>query len=310
MADDRCSSPARRRAVSSAASSSTIAARLRIDRARKYPPARRTVSTATPISQMMAAAPATTSAEIETVSLTAGGKRHRLLRLHGGAAFSQDERRGRRDRIGRRNRTQEQDEGGEGREDQRSTERDRRRPVLFARRSTRTPGTPDRKDNTDDGGFPQDQQQRPASDDRVPGSRSRWPTRQSFRPPFDLLEQCAYFLKFGCIDFTARERALEQPSCGAVEDLVQDRCRQLTLGLDSTLRRLVDVRPEALGSREQPLLVHHLHLLEDGGVADGLHRRDGVVDFSDRRGAAIPEDPEDLEFGIGRAGSRSLGVPP
>src|SRR4029079_1837589 len=66
------------------------------------------------------------------------------------------------------------------------------------------------------------------------------------------------------------------------------------------LGRFVDVRSKALRPLGQPLAMHHLHLLQDGGVADVLVRRHAFMDLSDRARAPIPEHAENFQFGVGR----------
>jgi hypothetical protein len=92
----------------------------------------------------------------------------------------------------------------------------------------------------------------------------------------------------------AEHEARSRPAEGAGKEVRGELLLRALLGNG----RLVEVRPEAFAARHQSLLVHELHLLQRGGVAASLV--EGLVNFADRAGPALPQDGEDVELGSGR----------
>ena len=86
---------------------------------------------------------------------------------------------------------------------------------------------------------------------------------------------------------------------------VQDTWRiRSGLTLNLGLGWLVDMRTEPLRPREQPFLVHDLHLLEHRRVANRFGLCHDVVNLADRGGPAFPEHAENFQFGVCRGGMR------
>src|SRR3954465_15900717 len=134
----------------------------------------------------------------------------------------------------------------------------------------------------------------------APATRAPDRRRRSLPPPLVLVEKRADVVELLRVDLPSGERALEQSARRPVEGLLQDRRGQLALCHAALDRRLVDVRAEALGAGQQALLVHHLHLLQHGRVADVLGGGDHLEHFAHRAGAALPQDTQDAELGFGR----------
>src|SRR3954465_1741408 len=134
----------------------------------------------------------------------------------------------------------------------------------------------------------------------APATRAPDRRRRSLPPPLVLVEQRADVVELLRVDLSSGERALEQSARRPVEGLLQDGRGQLALRHAALDRRLVDVRAETLGARQQALLVHHLHLLQHRRVADVLGRGDDLEDFAYRAGPALPQDAQDPELGLGR----------
>jgi len=121
---------------------------------------------------------------------------------------------------------------------------------------------------------------------------------------FKLFEDFSDFAEFFGSDFFGRERALDEPTGGAVEGAVEQVADEEFLGFGLGLAGRVDVGLAAFIAGQVAFFVHDLHELEGGGIAGGAGAVQFLCDLADRAGAAIPKDAEDGQLGVGGAGSR------
>ena len=70
---------------------------------------------------------------------------------------------------------------------------------------------------------------------------------------------------------------------------------------------VVDVRPFALVSRNQPLLEHHLQHAQDAGVGDITLGIEHLMDLFHGGWAQIPQHPQKTQFDIRGAGCSGQG---
>ena len=97
-----------------------------------------------------------------------------------------------------------------------------------------------------------------------------------------------------------RKGMKHQVAGGAVEHTLQHVRGELALGLFGGLLGFIDVRALVFVTPDQAFGGHDLHEFQNGGVAESFFFVEGVMDFADGGGPAIPENLKDLQLGGGR----------
>src|SRR6185312_13725606 len=89
----------------------------------------------------------------------------------------------------------------------------------------------------------------------------------------------------------------------AREESPDDVANGLALRRFCRLLRAIDVASLVLVDEDETLRGHDLKQFEDAGVADIAIDTEHLMHFTNRRGAPVPEDRQDCQFGRSRAWS-------